>query len=337
MKNKNKEYDSNTSAMWSGIKDLRYSRKRPDVQLQDSDRLDGKTVLITGASSGLGLATSIQLAQRGARVLMVCRREAEEERKLVERAGKGNGGSSEVVRADMSDFGSIRNLIDDLVSAGETVDVFISNAAVVPSSARLTKDGYEEMLQVNAFAPALFIRLLLDNDLLKSSELNQNGKPILPRIVVVASEAHRSTEELKLEDFGKMENYNMSGSTPRYGWTKLILLSWIREVSRRNKDIAIHALCPGPVASNIAREAPAIAQPFAKLFFSLFFQSPTKAAAPLVYLSASRAIEGETGHYQFLMRTRPPSDTADNPRNGAQVWDAVNTVIDPFIENKSAG
>ena len=66
-----KTYDSSGSAVWAGIRDLRDSRKHPYDELLDSDRLDGKTVLVTGASSGLGLAISRNLAYRGARVLMV--------------------------------------------------------------------------------------------------------------------------------------------------------------------------------------------------------------------------------------------------------------------------
>jgi NAD(P)-dependent dehydrogenase (short-subunit alcohol dehydrogenase family) len=115
----------------------------------------------------------------------------------------------------------------------------------------------------------------------------------------------------------------MSESTARYGWTKLLLLTFARDLGRRLAngkgglpDVSVHALCPGPVASNIAREAPAAARPFAKLFFALFFQPPNAAALPVVYLASSPRIEGETLGYQFLMRRRAPSSAADLPENG---------------------
>lgn len=401
-----KTYDSNSGAVWAGIRDLHDKTDLPYDELQNSDRLDGRTVLITGASSGLGLATARNMASRGARVLMLCRRSAEKELASVRKAGANQGGSAEVLHGDMTDFSSIRALIDNLAARKERIDVAVSNAAVVPNSARKTVDGYEEMLQVNALAPALLLKGLLKKGIIPNKTFAKNdrksadapdsnspdssaiighcsdgspcgpddfkrgkksaaegnntpppnnhsenafspdtalsnegsrntssGAPI-PRIIVVTSEAHRSAPELRLDDLIKIEPYGMTESTPRYGWTKLLLLTFVRELTRRlsgNKedgpDVAVHALCPGPIASNIAREAPAIARPFAKLFFRLFFQSPEKAARPVVYLAASPRIEGETAIYQFLMRKRPPSDIADSPENGRILWEALEKIV----------
>lgn len=311
-----KTYDSNGSAVWAGIRDLNDKTDKPYDRLLESDRLDGRTVLITGASSGLGLAASKDMAARGARVLMVCRRAAKRELEAVQKAASSGGGSAEVLRADMSDFSTIRTLLDELVKRGERIDVTISNAAAVCNSARKTVDGFEEMLQVNALAPAVLLKGLLEKNLIP-----RGGDGPRSRIIVVASEAHRSAPELELEKLRLVEPYDMSESTARYGWTKLLLLTFTRELGRRYPDVGVLALCPGPVASNIAREAPAIAQPFAKLFFAMFFQKPEKAAVPVVYLASSPRIEGQSETYQFLMRRRPPSETADSVENGKLLWD----------------
>lgn len=329
------EYKTNGGAAWAGIRDLR-RREEPDFDsLLTEDRLDGKTVLVTGASSGLGLSVSREAAHRGARVLMVCRRDAAKELASVQHAGDG---SAEVVRADFADFSSIRALVADLARRGETVHRVISNAALVPASARKTVDGFEEMVQVNFLAPTLLIRGLLEAGVipnktlaLKSEKASTQGKEI-PRIVVVASEAHRSPDRLDLENLEKVEPYGMAQSTARYGWTKLLLLTWTLELARRLApegvvDVSVHALCPGPVASNIAREAPAIAQPFAKLFFALFFQSPKIAALPVVYLSSSPRIEGQTGIYLFTFRRREPSEIAELPENGRAIWDEAQRLV----------
>ncbi len=331
-----KIYDSNGTAVWAGIRDLNDKSDKPYDTLLETDRLDGRTVLITGASSGLGLAVSENLASRGARVLMVCRREAVRELNSVRAAGAPYGGTAEILRADMTDFATIRRLIDDLAERRERIDVAISNAAVVCNAARRTTDGFEEMLQVNALAPAVLLKGLLERGVIPNDGFSGNGRDSaalpasapLPRIVVVASEAHRSAKTLNLQDLRKIEPYGMSDSTARYGWTKLLLLTFTRELGRRLTDVSVHALCPGPVNSNIAREAPAIVRPFAKLFFTLFFQPPEKAAFPVVYLAASPRIEGRNAGYQFLMRRRPPSEAADSAENGHLLWDTLDELLD---------
>lgn len=317
-----KTYDSNSTAVWAGIRDLNDKSDKPYDYLLDSDRLDGRTILITGASSGLGLAVSKDMAARGARVLMVCRRDAKKELDEVRKAGSSGGGTAEILKADMSDFSTIETLLDELVNRGERIDVTVSNAAVVCNSARRTVDGFEEMLQVNALAPAVLLTGLLEKGLIP-----RGGNIPRSRIVVVASEAHRSAPALDLDKLKLVEPYGMSDSTARYGWTKLLLLTFTRELGRRYPDVGVHALCPGPVASNIAREAPAIARPFAKLFFAMFFQQPEKAAVPVVYLASSPRIEGQSETYQFLMRRRPPSETADSTENGRLLWETFEGLL----------
>ncbi len=328
-------YDSNSGAIRTGLRDLNDRNDPPYDELRSEDRMDGRTVLITGATSGLGFAVAKDLAARGARLLLVSRREAAEELEAVRSACQGVGASVKILRADMRDFSSIRSLASGLSDAGERIDVTISNAAVVPSSARETIDGYEEMLQVNALSPALLITELLNYGVIPNNTFAGNGldckRELLPRIVVTASEAHRTVSTLMLETLNTIEPYRMSESTSRYGWTKLLLLSFTRELARRlsedSVDVSVHALCPGPIASNIAREAPAIARPFLNLFFRFLFQSPEKAANPLVYLAASNRIEGQTGYYQFLMRKRPPSDLAESSNSGTAVWNAFEKIF----------
>lgn len=336
-------YNTNAGAVRAGLRDLNDRTDLPYDELKSGDRLDGRTVLLTGGTSGLGLATAKEMAARGARLLIVARREAHEELAEIRSAGASSGnpsqlGKFQILQADMSDFASIRALVARLVRDGETVDVVVSNAAVVPSSARRTGDGFEEMLQVNALAPALLLTELLAAGVVPNNTYAGNGtsessradRP-LPRIVVVASEAHQSAPELKLNHLENLESYNMAESTPRYGWTKLLLLTFVRELGRRlsvdGVDVSVHALCPGPIASNIAREVPAVVRPFSRLFFRIFFQSPAVAARPVVYLAASERIEGQTGLYQFLMRQRSPSAVADAPENGEAVWAAFDDIL----------
>ena len=94
-----------------------------------------------------------------------------------------------------------------------------------------------------------------------------------------------------------------------YGYYKLLLLTMVNEFSRRiNKEgkvsCSVFSLCPGPVNSNIAREAPALFQPLLKLVFGIFFRSPKKACRPVSYLAASSDLEGKTEKYMFLIHIK---------------------------------
>jgi hypothetical protein len=111
-----------------------------------------------------------------------------------------------------------------------------------------------------------------------------------------------------------------------YGYYKLLLLTMANELSRRiNPDgkvkTSVFALCPGPVNSNIAREAPRMFQPLLKLVFGIFFRSPEKACSPVIYLAASPEMEGKTGEYLFLMQKKEMDGKATDPENGKKLWE----------------
>jgi hypothetical protein len=89
----------------------------------------------------------------------------------------------------------------------------------------------------------------------------------------------------------------------------------------------ISALCPGPVNSNIAREAPALFQPLLKLVFRLFFRSPKKACRPVVYLAASQETEGRAMDYLFLMQRKKMDEKATDPDNGRQLWELTEDLV----------
>ena len=146
----------------------------------------------------------------------------------------------------------------------------------------------------------------------------------LPRIIFVSSESHRNPAEFKWEDFGRYQDYGMSKTVEHYGYYKLLLTTFANELSRKlNSDKikwSVFALCPGPVNTNIAREAPIWAQPLLKIIFSIFFRSPEAASAPIIYLAASSDLEGKTGEYLFLMNRKTMDDKATEPLNGSKLW-----------------
>ena len=326
MSSKTKNYDSPLQATISGILDLFKKRERVG-SLNSTDNLAGKKVLITGSSSGLGLAVAKQLAQLDAEVIMAVRSGIPERGEEVKKAS-GND-KIKMLHVDLSDFDSIKNLISEVKSKIGKIDVLICNAAVVVSEARKTKAGLDEMFTVNYLS-----KFVLVNGLLKEDCFNTAGKDI-PRIVFVSSESHRNPKAFEWDTFGDFQEHKMAKTVERYGYYKLLMTTFAQELERRlNADkinYSVFALCPGPVNSNIAREAPKLVQPVMKLVFKIFFSSPEKAAEPVVYLTTSKDVEGKDKDYLFLMSRRPVDDNASDPENGKRLWDLTENLLKEYV------
>lgn len=318
----NKKYNSPLKATLTGISSLFKERPRVGV-LSEGDRLEGKKVIITGASSGLGLATAKKIAGLGAEVIMGVRSGIPEKGEEV----KKDSGSDKINMnyVDLSDFESIKNFVFEIKDQYGAIDVLICNAAMVASRARKTKSGLEEMFMVNYLSTYYLVRLMLEQGL-----INQDGSE-LPRIVMVNSESHRDPKEFNWSKFGKFEPYTMGKTVQLYGYYKLLLVTFARELSRRlNKDKVTHsvfALCPGPVNSNIAREAPAVFKPLLRVVFGIFFSSPVKASEPVVYLSASKEVESKGFDYLFLMQRKEIDEKATDELNGIKLWNLSEKLV----------
>jgi NAD(P)-dependent dehydrogenase (short-subunit alcohol dehydrogenase family) len=206
---------------------------------------------------------------------------------------------------------------------------------VVPSHSRRTKNGFEEMFQVNFLSNFLFLRRLLADGIVPNRVFGKNGVAATaprPRIVIVSSETHRSAKPLDLDALGDYVEYGAMGGVAQYAHTKLLLCTLASELSRRlhdeqGIDVAVHSLCPGPVNSNMAREAPAWVKPVLKPVMQVFFSPPEVAARPVVYLAGARAIEGTTGRYMHLMRDKDASPAARDAGIGARLWQRAGELL----------
>lgn len=317
-------YSTPFKATYTGIKDL-FKPQTPAGLLKQEERLDNKTALITGASSGLGFAVSMQLAERGAHIIMACRSGIPEKGEQIRRVTGRD--LAEMMPVDLSDLKSIQNLVKNIKKKEIKLDIIVCNAAIVPRKSRKTKQDLEEMFVVNYLAKYLLIRLLLQEECLNIS----TGR--IPRIIIISSESHRDPADYDWDNFGIYHDYGIGNTLEKYGYYKLLLTTFLIELSRKlNKyqitDVSIFALCPGPVNSNIAREAPLIFQPFLKLIFRLFFRSPEKAALPVIYLAASREIEGKAIDYLHFMTRKDMDPKAMNPENGHKIWELSERLLE---------
>lgn len=319
-------------AVFTGVKDFR-AKKENVRPLDDRDRLDGKTVLITGANSGVGFAIAVQAAQRGADLIMACRGGHPDAGEKV----KELSGSDKVrmEKLDLTKKESIHALADRLKAQGEKLDVVICNAGVAQAKPRKTPDGLEEMFMVNFLAKHILLGRLLKDGTIPNAIYAGNalsGGQDRPRIIFTSSDSHRNADPIDFDDLGVYQDYGVNGGISRYSYYKLVLNTYSSELSRRlnpegQVDVSVHAACPGPVNTNIAREAPVFLKLFLNTFFKLFFQSPEKAAPPFVYLAAAEEMEGNTNEYFHMMVHRRMDEKCYEEGAGQQLWDRAEELV----------
>lgn len=327
--NRTDRYKSPVKATLAGISDLFRKPDQP-LNLGDLPALEGKKALITGASSGLGFATAVELAGRGAHVIMAVRSGIPEKGEAVKR--KSGSSRVDMIRLDLSDLDSLHDFAGEIRERFGLLDIIICNAAMVARKSRPVKQGLDEMFVVNYFAKFLLVKQLLTTGL-----LNRGGED-LPRIIFVTSESHRNPSSYDWDHFGTYVPYGIKQSVAWYGYYKLLLVTLATELSRRlnpedRPTCSVFALCPGPVNSNIAREAPLLFQPLLRLVFGIFFRSPKKACRPVIYLAASGEVEGTTGTYLFLMQKKMVDEKASNPLNGTRLWDLSEKLEKKIFRN----
>ncbi len=227
----NTKYKNPFLATINGVAELFKSYPKVDP-LKDSERIDGKVCLVTGANSGLGYATAVQLAQRGGHVIMACRSGIPE---AGEKVKKESGSDKvEMMKVDLSDIDSIHALADELKNRGIKLDIVVSNAAVVPGGSRKTPQGFEQMFMVNYLAKFILMNRLLGDGTIPNAVYGNNAKEgDRPRIVFVDSESHRSGDDLDFEKLGVYEDFTMGKVVALYGYYKLALLTFAKELNRR--------------------------------------------------------------------------------------------------------
>ena len=245
------------------------------------DAMKDRVCLITGASSGIGYASALELARMGATVVMVNRdsRRGEKARAAVA-AGSGNP-NVELILCDLSSQRQVRGLAEEFRKRHDRLHVLVNNAAIVPGQRALTKDGLEMQFAVNHLAYFLLTRLLLDT--LKSSAP--------ARIVSVSSGMHSQASL----DFDNLQAENSYKPMKHYALTKLLNLFFAFELGRRleGSGVTSNALAPGFTSTNIGRDYAFVT----RLVMRLIAQSKEKGAETVIHLASAPEVEGITGKY----------------------------------------
>lgn len=299
--------------------------------LPPGERLDGLRCLITGGSSGLGLAVAHDLARRGAGLILPCRSGIPEVGEAIRR--RSANGAVQQLSVDLADLDTVDALCDQLVADGVALDVVICNAAVMPRASRSTAQGFELMFGVNYLSHALLLRrLLADGVIATSSPAGAAQGERHPRIVVVTSEVHRHATALDLDALGAYVHYGALDGLKQYAHSKLLLATFAQELARRLQhdgqvEVAVHSLCPGAVDTNLAREAPLWLRPVLQPVMRFAFAAPALAARPVVYLAAAAELEGQTAHYLHTLTPKEVSPAARDRRTGARLWERTHKLL----------
>ena len=270
----------------------------------------GKNILITGATSGIGLEASVELARRSARVVLVGRDPGRTDAMVA--AVRMRSGSTEVssLLCDFASQADIRRLAGEILARHDRLDVLVNNAGGVNKKRQLTVDGIERTFAVNHLGYFLLTNLLRD--------LLVRSAPA--RVVTVASEAHRHGT-LDFDDLGfERGGYRLLRA---YGRSKLANVLFAAELARRlaGAGVTSNSLHPGVVATNIWSGAPAWARPILYLVLRPTMIRPEKGAETLVQLAASPELEGITGQYFDQGRPVEPSPLARDEALARRLWD----------------
>ncbi|SFU57761.1 SDR family oxidoreductase [Butyrivibrio sp. M55] len=247
-------------------------------------RMDNKLAIVTGANSGMGMATVEALSDEGAKVIMLCRSE-KRGKEALQKLSEKNDRQLELMLCNLGDYDSIRSFVSQVKEKYKKIDVLVNNAGFISLDRQETKEGLERQFGINHIG-----HFLLTTELISMMDKGS-------RIVNVASGAHK-TGKIHFDDINLTKGYNVIKG---YSQSKLANVLFTRELARRLKDKGIMVNCchPGAVATNIGidRETG-----FGKTITGLlkpFFQTPAEGARTAIFLSTDDSVKDITGEYFY--------------------------------------
>jgi NAD(P)-dependent dehydrogenase (short-subunit alcohol dehydrogenase family) len=257
--------------------------------------LDGRTFLITGANTGIGMETARALAGRGARLYLACRSEQNGRQAIDEIARQTGNHDLQLLSLDLGDLTSVKVCAEEFLAAGEPLHVLINNAGVAGARG-MTASGFERMFGTNHVGPFLLTNLLLER-LCASAPA---------RIVNVASAAHYGAAGIDWEAVQRPTR-TITGMR-EYSVSKLANVLHAQELARQleGSGVTTYALHPGVIASDIWRRVPWPARAVMKMRMD----SPQDGARTSLYCATSAQAGGESGLYYDDCRAKEPAAVA---------------------------
>ena len=267
----------------------------------------GKTVVITGGTSGIGEVAAIALAQMGARIVLVARDKARGDATLARLRDSGPGVAHSVHFADLLRLAEMERVAAQIAAHESRIDVLINNAGALFATRRLTEDGLECTFALNHMAYFVVAEGLRER-------LTASAPA---RIINTASAAHQGST-LGFDDLQSAKRF---GAIKAYGRSKLCNILFTRELARRLHGTGVTANClhPGFVATRFGDQSGALMSRVVWLA-KYFAVSPARGAQTIVYLASSPGVAKTTGQYFYESLPAIPSPSAQDDRSALLLW-----------------
>lgn len=276
------------------------------------EKLDGKIAIVTGANSGMGMATVEALSDEGANVIMLCRNE-KRGKEAFEKLMLNKNRKIELMLCDLEDFSSINSFVEAIKEKYEKINILVNNAGFISLDRQTTKEGFEKQFGINHLGHFLLTTKLID--------LMYEGA----RIVNVASGAHK-VGNIHFEDINLEKGYNVIKA---YSQSKLANVLFTRELARRLRDRGITVNCchPGAVATNIGIDRNT---GFGKTITSLlkpFFQTPAEGVRTAIFLATDDSVKNISGEYFYKCKIASSSKRSKDMELARRLYELSEELV----------
>lgn len=276
------------------------------------EELLGKVAIVTGANSGMGMATAQVFLNEGATVIMLCRSEKRgtEAYNILTKDGNNR---THLILCDLGDYDSIRAFVQQVRERFKHIDILVNNAGFISLDRQETKEGIERQFGINHVGHFLLTTELLD--------MMGNGS----RIVNVASGAHK-TGKIHFEDINLNKGFNVFKA---YSQSKLANVLFTRELARRvcDRGIIVNCCHPGAVATNIGIDRNT---GFGKTVTGLlkpFFQTPEEGAKTAIFLAMDDSVKDVTGEYFYKCKIAKSSKRSNDMELANQLYKFTEELV----------
>ena len=276
-------------------------------------KLDGKVAIVTGANSGMGMATVQALSDKGAKVIMLCRDKKRGQDALEKLLAENGDRKLDLILCDLGDFDSIRSFVKQVKDKYDRLDILVNNAGFISLDRQETKEGFERQFGINHLGHFLLTTELLD--------IMGKGS----RIVNVASGAHK-TGKIHFDDINLHKGFNVITA---YSQSKLANVLFTRELARRVKSRGITVNCchPGAVAINIGIDRDT---GFGKTITGMlkpFFQTPSEGARTAIFLATDESVKKVTGGYFYKCKIAKSSKRAKSKALAKRLYEFSEELV----------